>query len=646
ASSHESVQLANPDESTQFTTPAKSAQFASSDESVQLANPDESTQFTTPAKSAQFASSDESVRFASAAKSTQFTSPTESTQFASSTESTQFASSAKFASSADSTDSAKFAGSADSAGSASSTGIASSSDFGKIPNPLAAFARCRPDHIALRVRGTQGVVERPLSAAQLRRQVAGLAAHLAAQGVTKAMRVALLGQRSATWVIALHAISWLGASVLPLDPAATASELRLRTQQAAALVIIDLAALGDSSKICIEFPPVQIQIQSADLPRIVRNLAPLPPRSWGLADERALLFTSGSSGTPKPVPLHTAQLLFATLGGAIHLGHDLGDVWHACLPPWHIGGLAILLRTIWCQTTLDLGLTFCPSTINSAIDRGTLTQLSLVPAMLRRLLEDRGRRRFPPSLRWILLGGAAADEADLVAAQALGATICPTWGMTESAAQVATRSPAAPRRPGVIGPALPFVDITCDPNRGNLCISGPQIGALGPIFRTQDLGSICPNGQVSVHGRIDRVVISGGRNIDPAAIERILLRHPGVAQALVLGLPDPRLGEQLVAVIAPRSHADRNLARFAAANLHPYDRPRRWALVRTLPTTAAGKISATTRNSIRARLLHILGLDAGPERTQGVLRTRARKFDEHPLMLDAGVDNIIGSINT
>ncbi len=469
------------------------------------------------------------------------------------------------------------------------------------------------------------------------------------------MRIALLGRRSATWVIALQAISWLGASVLPLDPAATASELCTRTNQAAALVIIDSSALGDPCKALRELSSVQIQIhiESANLPRIVRDLAPLPPRSWGLADERALLFTSGSGGAPKPVALHTAQLLFATLGGAIHLGHHLGDTWHACLPPWHIGGLAILLRTTWYQTTLDLGLTFCASAINSAIDRGTLTQLSLVPAMLRRLLEDRGRRRFPQSLRWILLGGAAADETEIVAAEALGATICPTWGMTESAAQVATRSPAAPRRPGSVGPPLPFADIKCDPETGNLCISGPQVGALGPTFRTQDLGEISPKGQVIVRGRIDRVVISGGRNIDPAAVERILLRHPAVAQALVLGLPDPRLGEQLVAVIAPRKHAEHNLARFAAANLHPYDWPRRWALVHRLPTTAAGKISATTRSSMRARLLRALDLDADPERPQtidkcvgGGLRTEAGELDEGVLMLDTGVDNIVGIVDT
>jgi len=526
-----------------------------------------------------------------------------------------------------------------------------SSELGEIPHPLAAFARSRPDHIALRVRGAEGVLGRPLSAAQLRCQVAALATYFAAQGITPTMRIALLGRRSATWVKALHAISWLGASVVPLDPAATPSELRVRAEQAAGVVIIDRAALFATCDALLGLSSVQIQIQiqSADIPQMLTALEPAPERPWGLADERALLFTSGSSGAPKAVALRTAQLLFATLGGAIHLGHNLDDTWHACLPPWHIGGLAILLRTAWCQTTLDLGLAFHASAINSAIDRGTLTQLSLVPAMLRRLLEDRGRRRFPPSLRWILLGGAAADEADIVAAEALGATLCPTWGMTESAAQVATRSPASPRQQGSVGPPLPFVDILQDPETGTLCVSGPQIGAAGPTLRTQDLGEISPRGQVIVRGRIDRVVISGGRNIDPAAVERILLRHPAVAQVLVVGLPDPRLGEQLVAVIAPRKHASRDLASFAAANLHRYDRPRLWALVRTLPTTAAGKISAATRSSIRTRLLRALGLDSHAERAQSIdkclrssLRAEAGEVDEGVLMLDTGVDNIIG----
>ncbi|MEZ4385540.1 MAG: AMP-binding protein, partial [Nannocystaceae bacterium] len=325
-----------------------------------------------------------------------------------------------------------------------------------VPHPLAAFARARPEHVALRVRGPEGVVGAPICAAALRRSVAALAGRLAAAGVGPGDRVALLGAPSAAWVAAFHAIGWRGACVAPIDPKATAEALRERL--VGVRLLMRCAGAGASLPPVGEGGPPRLDVTGADLDPPAD--APLAPElSWPMDQERVRLTTSGSSGAPKVVALTTANLLFAALGGAVQLGHHLDDAWHACLPPWHVGGLAIVLRTAWCQTTLDLGLGFLPAAIDAAIDRGAITQLSLVPAMLRRLVALRGGRRFPPTLRWILLGGAAADEADVAAAEALGATICPTWGMTESAAQAATRSPAQARVRGVVGPPLPFVTV-------------------------------------------------------------------------------------------------------------------------------------------------------------------------------------------
>jgi len=488
--------------------------------------------------------------------------------------------------------------------------------------------------------------------------------------------VAILGKPSAAWVVSAHALGWAGASVVPLDPAAPITELRERVRIAGcvAVILIDAPQLAEerwsTTVLHLTRSDVERSTGSTGSPGSTDSTGSTDPAqptvgppepTWALDDERALLFTSGSSGTPKPIALTTAQLLFATLGQAIHLGHDLADAWHACLPPWHIGGLAILLRTAWCQTTLDLGLGFYPASINAAIDRGSITQLSLVPAMLRRLIAARARRRFPPSLRWILLGGAAADEADILAAEALGATVCTTWGMTESAAQLATRSPAMPRIQGVVGSPLPFARVERDPTSGCLVARGPQVGDVEALA-TRDLGEIGPFGQVRILGRSDRLVISGGRNIDPVAVEQVLMRHPYVAQALVLSVPDRQLGEALVAVIAPLADTsiaqenEADLATFAAAHLHRYDRPRHWALVRTLPTTAAGKISAAVRSSIQARLLARLGLNLGsdldldlnaePLETFDKASGRSpgpeiREVDKAVLVLDPGVHDII-----
>jgi hypothetical protein len=221
-----------------------------------------------------------------------------------------------------------------------------------------------------------------------------------------------------------------------------------------------------------------------------------------------------------------------------------------------------------------------------------------------------------------------------------------------------------PRRsqPGTVGPPLPFAAVEQDPATARLRIFGPQLGTRTPSLLTQDRGEISPKGQVLVYGRADRLVISGGRNIDPSAVERTLLRHPAVAQALVFGLPDALLGEQLIAAIAPaqsdpvdaRTADPPSLGSFAAAQLHRYDRPRRWALVRSLPTTAAGKISAATRDSVRARVLAALGLELKlkpqtPQMLKKVDRSLAgaevRQINKRVLVLDLGVENIIGALD-
>lgn len=495
-----------------------------------------------------------------------------------------------------------------------------------LPHPLAAFTRTRPDHLALRFG------DATWSAAALLRAVLPAAGALAERGVGPGDRVALVGPPGPAWVIALHALGWRGASVLPVDPREPAVGRALRLRLAAHR--LDL----DDPLTC----PWDHTIAATD-----RDLAAAlaAPPTWPLDQERALLFTSGTTGDPRPVPLTTAQLFFAAVGGAIHLGHHLDDAWHACLAPWHVGGLSILLRTAWCQTTLDLAPAFDPAALSAALDAGHVTQLSLVPTMLRRLVEARRGRPFPSTLRWILLGGSAPDEADIAAAEALGATVCTTWGMTESAAQVATRSPARPREPGVVGTALPFVQVRARGER--LVLSGPQIDGPEGELVTQDRGEVRASGDVIVHGRADRVVISGGRNIDPAAVERVLLQHPAVAHAHVRGLDDPRLGQALVAFIAPRDPAPADLARFAAARLHPHDRPRHWALVRAIPIGAAGKVSAADSASLLAHLeaqRAQLAEEPGG-RVDRPETTRPRERHERVHVLDVGVPDIVGPLD-
>jgi len=214
-----------------------------------------------------------------------------------------------------------------------------------------------------------------------------------------------------------------------------------------------------------------------------------------------------------------------------------------------------------------------------------------VPAMLSSILDARGATPFPPRLRAILLGGDRAPPELVERASALSMPLALTWGMTETASQVATLLDAAGFQGTEAGPPLAFARVSTDAE-GGLVVEGPI--APGGRLETRDRGRVRPDGQVEVHGRRDLVFITGGENVDPAAVERALLTHASVEDALVLALSDPRLGTVPAALLVARG-GDRPTAEDLARDLAPliprHERPRRIAWVEAIPRSATGKIS-------------------------------------------------------
>ncbi|MGB1016517.1 MAG: AMP-binding protein, partial [Nannocystaceae bacterium] len=386
-------------------------------------------------------------------------------------------------------------------------------------HPVAATARARPNHIVLHT------PEGQLTALELCQRVAQLATSLAAQGVRAGNPVALLGPPSLDWVIALHAIGWLGAIVVPVGPGPGAA-----IDPSVAFVLACHVA-PPSGRQRLEYTPAN-------------TMHPEP--NWRLSDVRLWMQTSGSTGSPRHVPLTTSQLLFSAMGSTIRLGHQPEDRWLSCLPLHHIGGLSILYRCAWLGTCAEVHPRFEPSLVNRRIDTGGVTQISVVPTMLSKLLDDRNTRPFPQGLRVILLGGAAAPPALLARCRAIAAPVACTWGMTETASQVATAPPGdLPSQAGQVGPPLAFARVTAADN-GQLEVEGPIVGER---LRTSDAGHLDASGRVVVHGRRDRMIISGGENVDPTRVEQVLCQHPQVDSATVLGLPDATWGARVAAVL-------------------------------------------------------------------------------------------------
>ena len=349
----------------------------------------------------------------------------------------------------------------------------------------------------------------------------------------------------------------------------------------------------------------------------------------------AFLLTSGSSGSPKAVGI--AGSAFAASAAATRTLLDLrpADCWGLCLSLGHVGGLALLLRTVAVGCSVRCWPSFDPDRVASAVAAGRVTHLSLVPVMLRRVLDRLGGRAPSPKLRCVLVGGAAAPRKLLERAATAGLPVAPTWGMTETTSQAATAPPElAQRLPGTAGRPLPGVQVkvskTATPNgrtaaqnnqNGVLAVRGPTLASVvmrtpgaapEPLpldsdgwFLTADMGRVDDAGRVWVEGRADETIVTGGLNVSPRQVEEVIESMPGVAEAVVFGTPDEEWGEVVTALVeADRKDADRQVVEaddvfdYCRARLAKGRRPRRVRVVNRLPRTRTGK---PMRNAARER---------------------------------------------
>jgi O-succinylbenzoic acid--CoA ligase len=307
--------------------------------------------------------------------------------------------------------------------------------------------------------------------------------------------------------------------------------------------------------------PVDLREPSWTLPAIAA-----PP------DAALIVYTSGTTGVPRPIVLTRSNVLHNALACAVALGHSRSERWLCPLPLSHVGGLMVLLRSVIYGTTAVLG----PAT------RDDVTIASFVPTQLARLIDGPP----PPSLRVVMLGGAPADPSLLVRARAAGWPVAPTYGLTQACSAVTVAEPGDVETSGRALPGL-MVSIAGD---GEILVSGPSV-AGGGVLHTGDLGRLDDRGRLLVLGRKVDTIVSGGENVMPAEVEAVLLAHPAVAEAGVFGRPDPEWGEAVTAHVVLRAPVDvSELRSFAAERLARFKVPKAIEPVPSLPRNHAGKL--------------------------------------------------------
>ncbi|MGH8874448.1 MAG: class I adenylate-forming enzyme family protein [Acidimicrobiia bacterium] len=440
---------------------------------------------------------------------------------------------------------------------------------------LASAARRRPN------RPFVVTPEGPCSFAEVDERVRRAIGALRAGGPGPGRRVAVWTGNDLDTVVALLAVPGAGAESVVLNSRLTVAEAGEQVVRSNAGAVVGPATTPDLGVPRID--PSELR-GSAD-----QGVAPDPQAT------HSIFFTSGSSGAPKGVRLTWTNLEASAAASAAHLGHAPGDVWLAVLPLHHLGGFSILVRSARQATTVLLEPSFDPDRVGALLEQGGATLASLVATMLGRMLDARpGPYR---GVRAVLVGGGPVSPVLLHRAVLAGLPALPTYGLTETASQVATArlesGPASSRR---VLP-LPGVELRID-RLGMILVRGPMVspGYLdepdrppGAWLETGDLGELDGEGGLRVLGRADQVVITGGENVHLAEVEQALAACRGVRAVTVVGVPDARWGEILAAVYVGEV-TPAELERHARDRLAGYKVPKRWAQVETLPGSALGKV--------------------------------------------------------
>ncbi len=356
--------------------------------------------------------------------------------------------------------------------------------------------------------------------------------------------------------------------------------------------------------------PDAVFFSEDDLERLMRDSSEGPPLGSPADDERlcAILSSSGTTGIPKGVLLSRRAFAASARASAENLGWTASDRWLLSMPFSHAGGLSIVSRCLSAGRPIVVQPRFDPDRTLCAIERDQVSLLSVVPSMLAALIEH-DRENTLARLRAMLVGGAGCPPGLIEVCRERGIPALTTYGLTETCSQVTTQALARPatwtaRDSGVSlsGIVVRVVDaegreIIGEEGRvlvgGSTLMTGYAGGeplALGATIDTGDIGLLDDRGRLTLSGRADDLIVTGGENVSPVEVELVLRSVDGVIDALVVGIPDPRWGQVVAALLVLRSGqtGDHVLAAVKGA-LAPFKLPRRMREVAALPLGITGK---------------------------------------------------------
>lgn len=485
---------------------------------------------------------------------------------------------------------------------------------------VCADARRHPDRVAM----IDGPTGRTMTFEQLTTAVAHAAGGFAAHGVGRGDVVALMAPNIPEYAVVFHGVATAGGAVTTVNPAYTAEEVRFQLDDAQARLLVTVPAFLEVARRGVEGTAVREIVvigEGGDTTSLTDLLAhdPLPQATVGPDDVVALPYSSGTTGLPKGVMLTHRNLVanLAQIEGHLALGDD--EVFIAVLPFFHIYGMQVIMNAgLRRGATLVTMPRFDLEQFLALVEAHRATRLFVVPPIVLALAKLPVVDDYDLSSVRSVLSGAAPLSAELAqeASARIGVPVVQGYGMTELS-PVSHACAWDDPCPGSIGTLVPNTEArVVDPETGSdvapgengeIWVRGPQVmkGYLhNPVataatidgegwLHTGDIGHVDADGHWFVVDRVKELIKVKGFQVAPAELEAVLLTHPAVADAAVVGVPDEESGEVPKAFVVRKPGADvraEDLQDHVAAHVATYKRIRAVEFVDAIPKSPSGKI--------------------------------------------------------
>ena len=473
-----------------------------------------------------------------------------------------------------------------------------------------------------------GLTGESITYAELHDRVSRVAGWLVRNGVGHGDRVACLALNGKGYTEFFLALAWIGAVAVPLNMRLNPKELKFIIEDSGAKAIFTDGPLVELAQAAISgIPAVGLKILNA-APRdgwtpygdLARNDNPTSE-----PDERVtghtlfmLLYTSGTTGEPKGcmIPQRSWTGYATNMATCFRMGPE--DVYLAFLPYFHVAGFGTAFSQLILGGTVVTAPLPNPKLFYGLIAKHRVTFMFLVPGISSAFLFDEARKETDTSSLRTFIGAAGLEKPDLpdVVERTLGARYFGIYGQTESGSKITWATADMIRAdPATYGHVMPFFDyrIVDEQDRelppgkvGELCIRGdtvmsgywkrPEASAetlRNDWHHTGDLFVVTENGQVKMVDRKKYLIKTGGENVYPQEVELVLLRHPAIADAAVVGIRDEKWGEAVKAFVILKDGAipsRREIADFVGESIAGYKKPRFIAFTKAIPRNASGKI--------------------------------------------------------